>query len=150
MPVAELTASFEGPGLHRRIGGMLGLSAISSDEDLVHAVEHRLPLEVLAALGRNGFEEAELFDLVLPRRTLAHRRGRGEPLTAEESDRAVRLARIAALTERVFGDAEKAHRWLRRRARRFGGRAPLQIIATEAGARLVEELLYQIDEGYFA
>jgi putative toxin-antitoxin system antitoxin component (TIGR02293 family) len=104
----------------------------------------------LAALSRNGFAETELFELVLPRRTLAHRRARGEPLTADESDRAVRLARVAALTEQVFGDVERARRWLRRPARRFGSRSPLQVMATEAGARLVEELLYQIDEGYFA
>jgi uncharacterized protein (DUF2384 family) len=34
--------------------------------------------------------------------------------------------------------------------RQFNGRSPLRLAATEAGARLVEELLYRIDEGMAA
>jgi len=33
---------------------------------------------------------------------------------------------------------------------RFQGRTPLQMMVTEAGGRLVEEMLLQIDEGMFA
>jgi len=49
----------------------------------------------------------------VPRRTFAHRLKRREPLTVEETDRAIRLARVAELAERVFGDKGKANRWLR-------------------------------------
>jgi putative toxin-antitoxin system antitoxin component (TIGR02293 family) len=70
--------------------------------------------------------------------------------SVEESDRAVRLARITALAEEVFGSEEKAFRWLRKPKRRFGSRTPLEMLGTEAGARLVEEMLYQIDEGMAA
>lgn len=86
----------------------------------------------------------------MPRRTLTHRRARREALSREESDRAVRLARIAALAEYVFGDPKRAWRWLRASKRQFHGSSPLQLMATEAGARLVEELLYRIDEGMAA
>jgi len=87
---------------------------------------------------------------VVPRRTLTHRRARREALSRDESDRAVRLARLAALAEQVFGDPERSWRWLRAAKRQFQGRTPLQLMATEAGARLVEELLYRIDEGMAA
>jgi uncharacterized protein (DUF2384 family) len=33
---------------------------------------------------------------------------------------------------------------------RFEGRTPLEMMVTEAGGRLVEEMLLQIDEGMFA
>ena len=33
---------------------------------------------------------------------------------------------------------------------RFEGRTPLQMMVTEAGGRLVEEMLLQIDDGMFA
>jgi putative toxin-antitoxin system antitoxin component (TIGR02293 family) len=62
----------------------------------------------------------------------------------------VRVARIVALGEDVFGDRERSWRWLRTAKRQFQGRPPLQLVATEAGARLVEDLLYRIDEGMAA
>jgi putative toxin-antitoxin system antitoxin component (TIGR02293 family) len=101
-------------------------------------------------LTKHGLAEQEIYELVLPRRTLAHRRAKHQPLTREESDKAVRLARITALAEQVFGDEEKASRWLRQPKRRFGSRTPLDLLSTEAGARLVEEMLYQIDDGMVA
>ena len=43
-----------------------------------------------------------IYSLIVPRRTLTHRRARREALSRDESDRAVRIARIAALGEQVF------------------------------------------------
>jgi putative toxin-antitoxin system antitoxin component (TIGR02293 family) len=110
-------------------------------------VEQRLPTTVIAALLNHGLTETEIHAVVIPKRTLSHRRARGEPLTQDESDRAVRLARILALAETVFGEHHKSLRWLRSPKRRFGDRAALEVVCTEAGARLVEEMLYQVDEG---
>ncbi len=58
--------------------------------------------------------------------------------------------RVWGLAEHVFGETERSRRWLRAAKRQFQGRTPLQLMATEAGARLVEELLYRIDEGMAA
>lgn len=38
-------------------------------------------------------------------------------------------------------------RWLHSPKQRFSGRTPMEMLATETGAHLVEEMLYQIDEG---
>jgi putative toxin-antitoxin system antitoxin component (TIGR02293 family) len=94
--------------------------------------------------------DEEIYALIVPRRTLTHRRARREALSRDESDRAVRLARIAALGEQVFGESKRAWHWLRATKRQFHGRSPLQLMATEAGAHLVEEVLYRIDEGMAA
>lgn len=136
--------------LYRRIEAKLGVGALNSDQDLARAVDQGLPLRAVASLVANGVTEAEVQELVLPRRTLAHRRARGDALSRDESDRAVRLARLIALAEEVFGDDAKAARWLRKPKRRFEGRAPLALFRTEAGARLVEEMLHQIDHGMAA
>lgn len=106
--------------------------------------------EILDELLAHGFTREELFELVVPRRTLARRRLAGERLSPEESDRAVRLARITAHAERVFGDAEKAHGWLREPSRTLGGTAPLNLLRTETGAHLVEQTLHRIDYGMLA
>ena len=110
----------------------------------------RLLPDELSELARHGFSEAEIFALVVPKRTLARRRARKESLTVEESDKALRLKRIAVQAEKVFGDPEKAHRWLRKSKRALQGQTPVEFLATEAGARAVEEMLYRIEYGMFA
>lgn len=137
-------------GLLARIQRMLGVRALRSERDLVALVEQRLPTRAVDALRESGLRDEEIHSIVIPRRTLAHRRARGENLTREESDRVVRVARIAGLAEQVFGDRESAWAWLGRAKRQFGGRSPLQLLATETGAKLVEELLYRIDDGLAA
>jgi putative toxin-antitoxin system antitoxin component (TIGR02293 family) len=136
--------------LYGRIQTALAIEAIDSEKDLLRLVEDRLSIQVIGALVKHGLTDNEVYALIIPRRTLAHRKLKREPLSQEESERAVRVARITALAEAVFGDPAQALRWLRKPKRRFERRTPLELLATETGARLVEEMLYQIDEGLFA
>ena len=110
----------------------------------------RVEANMLNALSRRGYSENELFLLVVPKRTLARRKAANEPLTVEETDKALRLERIAVQAERVFGEPEKAHRWLRKPKRALQGETPLAYLASEAGARVVEEMLFRIEHGIFA
>jgi putative toxin-antitoxin system antitoxin component (TIGR02293 family) len=104
----------------------------------------------LADLTRLGYSDEEIWTLVVPKRTLARRIAGNEPLTVEETDRALRLARITALANRVFGNPEKAHRWMRKPKHLLGGRTPVDFLASESGARQVEQMLYRIEHGIFA
>jgi putative toxin-antitoxin system antitoxin component (TIGR02293 family) len=121
-----------------------------ADADFVVESSMRLDMNVLAALARHGYSEDEVFALVVPKRTLARRKAANERLTVEETDKALRLERIAVQAERAFGDPEKAHRWLRKAKRELRGETPLAYLASEAGARVVEEMLFRIEHGIFA
>jgi len=138
------------PGVLKRLQEILGVQRLRTDQDLVTLVEERLPSRAIDALRHSGLTDEEIYALVVPRRTLTHRRARREPLSRDESDRVVRVARVVALCENVFGDPGRGWRWLRDAKRQFQGRAPLDVLATEAGARLVEELLYRMDDGMAA
>jgi putative toxin-antitoxin system antitoxin component (TIGR02293 family) len=107
-----------------------------------------LPLTALDALITMGYTTIELQAVINPR-TLRHRRSRREPLSVEESDRVIRLLRVALAAERVFGDKEQAWIWLRRTNPRLDDKSPMTLLATETGARAVEEELVQVDEGMF-
>jgi len=135
---------------YRRIAAKLGVATLRSDRDLARLVDERLPIASLESLSSHGISDEEIYSFILPRRTLAHRRTRRESLTHEESDRAVRIARISSIAEEVFGDDARASRWLRKPKLRFEGRSPLEMLRTEAGARLVEEMLLQINYGFVA
>ena len=142
--------ALEYPSVLRRIQGILGVQRLRTDQDLMKLVEERLSPRAIDALRQSGLTDEEVYFLVVPRRTLTHRRARREALSRDESDRVVRVARVVALCAEVFGERERGWRWLRDAKRQFQGRSPVDLLATEAGARLVEELLYRIDEGMAA
>ncbi len=135
----------------QKLGGrkLLGVE-VRSDADLLALVERRLPLGALAALTEEALSPDELDRLIIPRRTLSHRKAKKQPLSQAESERAVRVASIIALAEDAFADRDKARAWLRRPTTVLGGRRPIDLLATEIGGHLVEQLLYRIAHGIAA
>jgi putative toxin-antitoxin system antitoxin component (TIGR02293 family) len=121
-----------------------------SPQNLPRAPALQASPDVFESLTRYGFSDEEIFALVVPRRTFARRQAQNERLTVEETDKALRLARIATQAEIVFGDKNKAHRWLRKPKRSLNGETPLAYLASEAGARTVEEMLNRIEFGVLA
>jgi len=124
---------------------------VRSALDLARLVEEGLPAKVLDALAEHEAAALEeMWRLVLPRRTWLHRKAHRQRLTPIESDRASRLARVAALAVKTFGRPQLAHAWLRRPSRALGGKVPLDLLGTDVGTRLVEDELVRIDEGVYA
>ena len=120
---------------------------IVSDADLANAVAAGFSVETIDALKERGVTDREVGDLIVKPRTLSHRRANRTRLTVEESDRAARVARTMALAERAFANREKAARWLHKNLDGLGGRTPMEFIRTDAGARIVENLLARISWG---
>jgi putative toxin-antitoxin system antitoxin component (TIGR02293 family) len=111
--------------------------------------DQALSVKDLEAAWSPRFAASEIEELVIPRRTMARRKASSSMLTADEVDRAIRLARVQTKADRVFGEAERASLWLRSPNKRLSGQSPLQVLKTEAGAMLVEEMLVQIDHGMY-
>ena len=127
---------------------MIGL-APRSDFDLARITEEGISTEVLSALKERGLTFSEISEIIISPRTLKHRKARREPLSHEETDRVVRVARILSLAEDVFASPEKALMWLRMPDERLENRNPLKMLTTESGGRLIENMLWQIDEGIY-
>ena len=132
-----------------QIGDWLGLESPATEGDLLRIVEGRLAPSVIKRLSTLGLERSEIDAVVIPSRTLQHRRSRREKLTVEESDRVLRVIRVLSLTESIYASRQRALEWLRKPNPRLDGRAPLSLLKTDTGSRIVEELLIQIDEGMF-
>src|SRR5580698_7786812 len=98
----------------------------------------------------SGLPLKDNYEVVIPARTLKHRRARKESLSTDESDKLARLARVFDHTVSVFDTPDLARAWLNKPKKRFDGRTPMDMLRTEVGARMVEEMLGQIDEGMFA
>ncbi len=133
------------------IGGEQTLGqSIRSSADLARAVQTGFPAAVLDYLRDAGLSGPEIETAVAPARTLARRRKDGR-LTIDESAAVERIARILATADRVLGSREAALSWLRRpQATRFGGATPLSYLQSDIGARVVEEILLQVEYGLTA
>ena len=129
----------------------LGIPELPGEgREAIDATRRGLPVSAVDALVTTGrLSPAEIDRIVLPRKTLSHRRALGV-LTPDQSDRLIRVAQVIAAAEETFGSMDKAHRWLRRPTTALGGNAPLELLDTSEGSRQVERLLTRIDHGLAA
>jgi putative toxin-antitoxin system antitoxin component (TIGR02293 family) len=82
----------------------------------------------------------------LPRQVATRRKKQ----SSEEADKTVRVARVTARAQQVFaGQPAYAAAWLRETKSSVGDPTPLQLLATESGALVVEEQLAGIEHGMF-
>jgi len=126
----------------------VGLKTVS-DLELALLPEKGLPLTAVESLKDQGLTFTEISDIVISPRTLKHRKSRKEKLSSVETDRALRVARIVDLADKVFGSRMRALLWLRSTDDRLDNRTPMQMLVNESGGRLVESMLWQIDEGIY-
>lgn len=93
-------------------------------------------------------DQAAAVVLHIPARTLARRKGgRLEP---QESERFMRLVRLAAQAAEVLGSRQKAQHWLETPNRALQGVTPLSLLDTDIGTQAAEAVLTRIDYGVYS
>lgn len=143
----ETEAVVEALGGRRVLG-----RTIKKADDLAQLVRKGLPAAAVAALAKKlDVANAVLSSkLGIPQRTLTRRLSQQSRLTAAESDRTVRLARVYAQAIEMIGEKGKAVEWLRTPNRALGGERPLDQLDTDLGARAVEDILGRIAYGVYS
>ena len=130
-------------GGHRALG-----KPVKSIMELSAAVERGLPKSTLRNVAQRVFsgaaEQRALMRRIVPEATYKRRR---ERLSASESARTERLARIVAMAEDVWQDHGQARRFLTTPHAEIGGKAPIDAALTELGARQAEEVMARIVYG---
>ena len=116
--------------------------------DTIAAIREGLSFEVLVDLKeRLDITDAALSEIVrIPKRTLSRRRREGQ-LRPDESERVLRVLRVAHHAERVMGSIEEARQWMQEPNFALGNETPLQFCDTGPGARRVDHLLGQLAHG---
>ena len=92
-------------------------------------------------------DRRQLLYRIIPEATYKRRK---ESLTAEESGRTERLARVFATAAHVWNSDDDARSFLTTPHAMLQGRSPLDVSMTELGARRVEELLWRLYYGIAA
>ena len=139
--------------IYPQVAGILGLRTRpdqpTSPFEIIEYIEKGLPI---AALNRVSHyvapSDVNFKYLIISRATLARRKKRREKLSAEESDRVVRLANVWTLAREVWGSDEDARAFFFRPHMMLEGRRPIDVVlSTDVGARLVEDKLGRLKYG---
>jgi putative toxin-antitoxin system antitoxin component (TIGR02293 family) len=118
---------------------------------LAGEIRKGLPTRVVEEVIESGLlTAADIYELVLPRRTLAYRREKEQRLSPEESDRLARIVRILVRSEQALGSTEHAASWLRKPNRALAGECPIELLSSDAGARAVETVLGRVEHGVYS
>ena len=125
---------------------------LENDLEMAALILAGLPAAVLRRVGAFlGLRPAMVGSIVnINEKTLERRLKARARLKPDESERVARLMRIISLAASVLESEEHAREWLKRPLRELRGQTPLQVAATEPGAREVERVLGRIEHGIFA
>lgn len=127
---------------------------ITSDLELASAINAGLPsgsLDYVLEKVEGHIERNEdVYRIVGSARTLQRKRARRTALSAGESDRLARFARILVRAEEALNDKEKALSWMSRPNRALEGKRPLVLLESDAGTLAVERILGRIEHGIFS
>ncbi|MGH7101815.1 MAG: antitoxin Xre/MbcA/ParS toxin-binding domain-containing protein [Acetobacteraceae bacterium] len=114
--------------------------------ELAIAIAKGLPKAVVPELvARAAPEEGQARRRIAALVTSAASLKRRERLTPAAGERAERLARIVALAQQALPGADEARSWLNAPHPLLGGARPIEIAATDVGARQVERILHNIE-----
>lgn len=126
------------------VARVLGVERVPSPLAFAEAVERGLPVAAVkrvvdaVAPGDAAFTKA-----IVPKATLARRNASaGKRLSADESNRVARIAKVWAFARRIFGDDTDAREFLGRPHMLLEGRRPRDVAAaSDPGADLVVNLI---------
>lgn len=147
----------------------LGASPVTSEQaatshELARAIERGLPQSALLKLKQSlGLTDASLARLIgVSPRTLSRLRVKPQPVGAKRapapaalldsivSDRLFRFANLFVRARDLLGTEQAARGWLSTTQRGLDGLVPLEVAATEPGAREVEALLHRLEHGVYS
>jgi putative toxin-antitoxin system antitoxin component (TIGR02293 family) len=123
--------------------------------DIIAATRHGFPRKALEDLARAlDVERVAELDRILniSKRSLQRyeSKAKDEPLSVELSDHILQVVKVYERTMEVFGDRERALRWLKSPIMALGSEVPLSLLDTSAGVDLVLDELGRLEHGIFA
>ncbi len=138
--------------VHANIADALGLKGKGQRSTLgmIEEIMKGLPVDALYRIAHwVAPGDANFKFQIVSKPTLARRKSRPDAhLTPDESDRLARLAQVWTFALEVWGDEESARAFLFRPHPLLNGRKPIDLsLATDLGARLVEEILGRLKYG---
>lgn len=116
---------------------------------LAHQIAEGLPITAVDRVASAVFEgQRRLLGVIVSDATIKRRRKDKKPLSPENSERVERVARVWTMACDVFGDEDKARRFMFKPHMLLDGEIPVEVAAlNDVGADAVESLLGRLKYG---
>lgn len=148
---SDLFDTAASPPQRKSFDDLLGIKS-SSVLELVSAVQKGFSFGTLERVRHETGLPIERLarSIGISTRTLTRRR-KTKKLSIAESDRLVSISRLLTAAAELFeGNTEKAYHWFIQPNRALGNISPLEMAATETGAREVENIIGRLEHGVFS
>lgn len=114
----------------------------TTQQDLERVVQQGLPGELASVIINYIYpHDPEQQYKLVPRSTLNRQLKANKPLSAEDSQRLERVARVYTIADQVWGDPTDARAFMTTPHPMLDNRTPFEASLTELGARQVEDIL---------
>ena len=125
---------------------------LGNDLKMAELVSNGLPAATLRHLAAAfGLMPTGIASLVnITEKTILRRLHAKGKLKPDESERVARIMRVFVRAVEVLQSEAKARAWLAKPLRVLAGKSPMQLMASEQGAREVEQVLGRLEHGVFA
>jgi putative toxin-antitoxin system antitoxin component (TIGR02293 family) len=125
---------------------------LGNDLKMAALVMAGLPSSLLKQLADAlGLKPSDLAPIInISETTILRRLQTRSKLKPDESQRVARLMRVYVNAVETFEDRGKTKTWLGNPLGVLGGKSPIELMASEQGARGVEQVLGRLNNGVFA
>ncbi len=132
----------------QNVASLLGIGKPKSAMGYIEAIERGLPIGSLERVTRQIAPQDKDFKYRLIAKATLARRQKSKRLSAEESNRLSRIAQVWSCALDVWRNDDDTRAFLNRPHAMLGGRTPMDAaLKTEAGARMVEDILGRLEHG---
>lgn len=137
-----------------RVAKLLGEAGqYSTTTDLIELTRRGIHSKgVLKLLAMIGLSQDDFADAVrISTRTLSRRFMKASNLLSpDESEKALRLARVFVEASEVLGDPDKAKLWIKRSNKGLDNVAPLMLLDSDLGTEQIMDVLGRIRDGVYS
>lgn len=122
-----------------------------NSSEIIESIRNGLPAPTIDFVaGLLSLSRAAFLDAVkIAPSTIERRIRTGEALSADESDRVSRVAKVLRRAVEVFGADSEGKAWMTDSISSLGGRTPLSLLDTVEGYELVTNTLSRIEYGVY-
>lgn len=111
-------------------------------------ISHGLSTDILSTLQRRlHLSNQALSELLMISPRTLDRRKKESTLPSDESERSYRIARLTDLAYQIFENMSKVSEWFEEPNYALGNKKPIELVKTEPGAKIVENVLGRIRHG---
>jgi putative toxin-antitoxin system antitoxin component (TIGR02293 family) len=123
----------------------------SDQFDVISSIRSGLPHEVVnQVLEKTSLSRNQLSHILHISTRQLNRYENDDRLPAEQSGFLYEFSRIYVRGLDIFGDQETFEKWLHREQMALGGAVPISLLDTAEGFRMINDLLSQIEYGFYS